>query len=303
MVSKNFFSALDDSDNEGEAPKVVVHKKAIIDEISTMVPLDQDGSGIGKLSNSEVLSMYDGRRPINNYRNTQAGHGRSTQAREGKRTHDRHSGTGRGREIKKGGSGPHNWGSDKYEARKAEGTAAKLQEHEDKVNVSEFAEVELTVVNVHNGAEEKDKSVDPKEEWTKKIEEEEKKTMTLSEFLKLKKNPDSELFQPKEIRVVDNEFIGKTSKITIKEDVLIMGKEKSLRKKCNKKPDKVTLDVEFHTMKPMSNNRRNGEKERRGGSRGGRKDREVRKHWHGVSGNIVPERTLNVMDPSAFPSL
>jgi hypothetical protein len=44
------------------------------------------------------------------------------------RTYDRHSGTGRGKEIEKGGGGGHNWGSDKIEARTNEEPVDEMPE-------------------------------------------------------------------------------------------------------------------------------------------------------------------------------
>merc|ERR1712071_705902 len=64
------------------------------------------------------------RRQKHDDRNTKSGRGRPP-ARDGKRTYDRRSGTGRGREIKKGGGGGRNWGSDKNVTKKNEGSVKK----------------------------------------------------------------------------------------------------------------------------------------------------------------------------------
>merc|ERR1712232_699067 len=135
------------------------------------------------------------------------------------------------------------------------------------------------------------------EEHDKKGTEKDK-TMTLKEFLRFKTNPDSELFKPKDLKSVENEFIGKTARIAVKEDVLIMGKGKKLRKKNSRKNEKITLDVSFANAKPMSNNRRNDERVRRGANKNGYDYREKKN-----VANVLSGRKLNAMDTTAFPSL
>ncbi len=63
-----------------------------------------------------------------NSRNNQdkkGGRGGRIPAHDGKRAYDRQSGTGCGKEIKKEGGGGHNWGSEKINAKKAEGPVTK----------------------------------------------------------------------------------------------------------------------------------------------------------------------------------
>merc|ERR1712238_550710 len=101
-------------------------------------------------------------------------------ARDGKRTFDRRSGTGRGKEIKKGGGGARNWGSDKNEARKAEGT------------IDEVGEVPKT-----EEPEKTDAVTALEDPIVEKNEEEIDNTMTLEEYLKAKASSESALFKKK----------------------------------------------------------------------------------------------------------
>lgn len=296
MVSNNFFSALDDSEDEDDTPrKIFDAEKEGFNRF-----LNKGNPGHGKnLSNSEGLLSNERRRLYNNFENIKSGRGRPPHAREGRRYYDRQSGTGRGREVKKGGSGPHNWGSVKSEARKAESHLPGLVNNDEKVNSTETSIDENPEDNskIVDNSTEVNEEANRSEEHGKKLLEEEK-TMTLEEFLRSKTKPKSELFKPRNIKAVNNEFIGKTSRIAVKEDVLIIGKEKKMRKKNSKKHEKTTLDVAFFNPKSMNNNRRNGERVKRGGSRG-KYDNRDRKS--GV--NVVPEDRLNAMDTMAFPSL
>lgn len=293
MVSKNFFSALDDSEDEGDTSKGLVDvKKEVISGILNEGSLHRGT----KISNSEGILMNERRRFNNNVRSKKAGRGQPSQIREGRRYYDRRSGTGRGREVRKGGSGPHNWGSDKCEARRAEDNPSGLQNNDDKVNSNDVSTDEVVDVNskiVDSGTEVRETATRIEE-----TEKEEKTTMTFEEFLKSKTDPESELFKPKEIKVVDNEFIGKFAKVTPKEDVLLMGKGKKIRKKTNKKLEKITLDIGFFSAKSTSSNRRNGERDRRGVNRSGYDHRDRKSEV-----TLVPKGTLNSMDTMAFPSL
>lgn len=304
MVSKNFFSALDDSEDDGDTSKEFLdEKKEVINEVANVISLDH----YDKLSSSEGQSMNERRSRKKHAHNTSTGHRQPSQTQEGSSHYYRRSGAGRSYEVNKGGSVPQNCGSDKYNVRKTEGNLSELQKNDGKVNGVDACTNKLSVGDHKlddNNTKERGTAT-PKEECGKGVPKEEDKTMTLAEFLKSKTNPESESFKPKEIKVVDNEFIGKTARITVKEDVLIMGKEKNLRKKSNKKLEKLTLDVGFPNTKSMNSNRRNRERGRSGGYQGDRDrgDRNSGEEWSGRGGNMVPEKTVNVMDPSSFPSL
>mmetsp|Transcript_11746 Transcript_11746/g.17244 ORF Transcript_11746/g.17244 Transcript_11746/m.17244 type:complete len:129 (-) Transcript_11746:623-1009(-) len=109
-MSKNFFAALDDSDDEGEKPKVVASK-----------PTKQEKAKPAPPAAPVEPSKPNRRKPPHGDRNTKGGRGSRPPARDGKRQYDRRSGTGRGKEIKKGGGGARNWGSDKNDAKKSRG--------------------------------------------------------------------------------------------------------------------------------------------------------------------------------------
>lgn len=311
----NFFSALDDSDDDKEADtgksEVIYAKTSPVNVIPTAETFKQNSfHGGRKLRNSDGgLTKNDHcsfSRGSNYDRNKRTVRGRQPAFRQGKRMFDRRSGTGRGREVKKGGVGSHNWGSEKYEACKVECDAiTNFQVHDTVTGNSGVAMAEHRLVDDNVGEGE---SATQKEEKNKKMEGEENEMMTLTEFLKSRTCPDSELFQPKVIKSVENEFIGKTARVTGKDDALIMGKGKNLRRKANKKSEKITLDVGFHTGKRIINNKkRNEQKHKHNESSGGydcgdyRDSNEDKRHEHIVS--MLPQMKLNAMDTSAFPSL
>ncbi|KAL3763496.1 hypothetical protein ACHAWU_009180, partial [Discostella pseudostelligera] len=201
----NFFAALDDSDNEGKAPAPAVATK------KTKAP---------PAPKPEVVepSKVVNQRPNKDDRKGRGGRGGRGPPRDGKRTHDRRSGTGRGKEIKKGGGGGHNWGSDQNDAKKAEGAVTEGKEDENGMELTETEPV----------AEEE---VEEEEVVEAKEPEPEDNTMSYDEYLAQKSRPDSEAFKPLEERAVDNEFAGKVSAKKETEDFLVMGGGKQPKKK------------------------------------------------------------------------
>ena len=144
-----------------------------------------------------------------NDRNTKGGRGSGPRpAREGKRTYDRRSGTGRGKEIKKGGGGAHNWGNDKNLARNNEGAVSEgqLEVGDEAAKAEELAEEEKVQVE------------EPPED-----EEEEDKTLSYDEYMKQKARPNNEIFAPPKERAVTNEFANVKPKVAVEEDFLVMG--------------------------------------------------------------------------------
>lgn len=222
-------------------------------------------------------------RPNNNDRNTKGGRGRPA-ARDGKRTYDRRSGTGRGKEMKKGGGGAHNWGSDKNEARKAEGHID--EKVVDKVDgpVTEETENKAPAVVV--------------------VEEEEDKTISLKDYLNTKKTTDSPFFAPKEEKALDsNEFSGATAHVAVEEDFLVMGSAKALRKKGGEKKKSTLIDLGFRTAKP-NEDRRSNDGDRNGG-RGDRRGGRGRGGGRGGRGGKQGGKSGSSFELSskAFPSL
>lgn len=250
------FAMLDDSDDE---QPVAVQKKKETKKAATAKPSSSvsksnggsgNGSGTGKGRNG-------GRSNPNNDRNTKGGRGPRA-ARDGKRTYDRRSGTGRGKEIKKGGGGARNWGSDKNEAKKMEGN-----------------------VNDNNANSENDADVPPDTNTNttpepEPIVEEVDNSISLDEYLASKK--EVTLFgSSKGEKTVENEFEGKKSHVIEQGEFLKLGSGKSLRKKADKK-EVEKLDVKFRFKRtdgggdrddrPRRSGRDGGDRGGRGGGRG-----------------------------------
>lgn len=279
-MSNNFFAALDDSGDEAEVAKVKVTKKETKKPPAKVAPVEP--------------AKNERRRGNNNDRNTKQGRGRAP-ARDGKRTYDRRSGTGRGKEIKKGGGGARNWGNDKDEARKGEGT---VNEGEEAAAVAETKPEETEAT-----PQVSEEAVAPEPE----VVEEEDKSMTLEEYMQSKTDPDSTAFKPVVERDIVDEFAGKASmKLVKEEDFLKMGGGKALRKKAGKKGLKqaATVDVGFKIAN-ADEPRREGKDERRGGGdrRGGRGGRGGRSGGGGRGRSGGRGGAINVADVNSFPSL
>jgi len=263
--------ALDDSGDEASpAPKKPVSQKK------------------PATSASSAPAKKDSRRN-NNDRNTRGGRG-PPKARDGKRTYDRRSGTGRGKEIKKGGGGARNWGSDKADARKAEGTVDEENVPASGEEGQEVAKSEEEAVVVE----------EPKEP--------EVVTKTFDEYMEEKKKAveDNPFFQAKELREVDNEFSGAKASKIVEEDFLIMGSGKALRKKGTKKESGEKVQLNFRVgSRPGGDGggrRDDGGRGRgrgRGGDRRGGRGRGGGRGGRGGGGG-APKPAL---DASAFPSL
>ena len=268
----NFFAALDDSGDEGKGKNAPVATKKAAKKPEVVEP-------------SKVEA-----RPNHNNRHTKGGRGGRPPAREGKRTFDRKSGTGRGREISKGGGGGHNWGSDKNDAKKAEGPITEGEEP--------------AAVEEENGKEETEEEVVP--------EPEEDKTMSYDEYIASKARPDSAAFKPIAERTVENEFAGKARSRKEEEDFLVMGGGKQPKKKGQKKDEKEKLVLDFKVKSATGDDRggrrdgrRDGERRGSGGGRDGRRDgrRGGRGGGGGRGGRGGGGRGLDATDPNAFPSL
>jgi hypothetical protein len=160
------------------------------------------------------------KRPNHGDRNTKHGRGGRAPPRDGKRAYDRRSGTGRGKEVKKGGGGARNWGSDKEQAKKAEGAI-------DEAAVEEKVEEEVEVA--------------PEPE-----PEPEDNTMTFAEYMASKKkaSDDSNAAALK----VDNEFSGKAGLKKEEEDFFGGGGGKAKKNKKKNAEKKNTVDVGFRVV-------------------------------------------------------
>jgi len=111
--STNFFAALDDSDDEAGTPQMTKRQPVSITASSTR--------GTTTATDAKKNDRRSGNHNNEHRNNNNKGSRVRPAARDGKRTFDRRSGTGRGKEIKKGGGGARNWGSDKVDARSGEG--------------------------------------------------------------------------------------------------------------------------------------------------------------------------------------
>lgn len=268
-MSSNPFAALDDSGDEAPPKKAPASKKK-----ATVAPS----------SKPDPKS-----KPKNNDRNTKHGRGGRPPARDGKRTYDRRSGTGRGKEIKKGGGGARNWGSDKNEAKKAEG---RINEDEDIAPPAVDAEgAEAPAVE------------EPKVEDN---------SMTYAEYMASKGKKEEVA-----MRDVKNEFEGVTeSEKREEESFMAMGTGKKKKEKKQKEAKK-TVDVGFRVAKANSGgegrgDRRDGRgrgrgdrRDGRGRGRGGRGSGRGSDRGSGRGGPRGPKKPqgLNVQDEGAFPSL
>lgn len=273
-MSQNFFAALDDSGDEAPAPAKTVAKK-------------REPKSSNKPDSSSAVSS---RRP-NNDRNTKHGRGGRNSPRDGKRAYDRRSGTGRGKEIKKGGGGARNWGSDKADAKKMEGT---INEDEVKEDVPSELPAEE---NAETGAEE-----------TPVEEKPEEKTMTFAEYMASKGKKEEVAG-----RETEDEFKGVSAATKVETDFLVMGGAKQKKNKKKKDGEKKTVEVGFRVANPNSgrgdrdHDRDRGGRGGRGGrGRGGGRDgrgRDGRGRGRGRGGRGGRSSGINVQDETAFPSL
>lgn len=181
-----------------------------------------------------ACSLFYSLRQNNDDRKTKSGRGGRGGAgrvapRDGKRAYDRKSGTGRGKEIKKGGGGARNWGSDKAEARKMEGAINEDEVKEEKpVEVSTEGEE----------AAEKEAPVEEKPE---------DKTMTYADYMAVKGKKEETVD-----REIENEFKGLAASTKTEEDFLVMGGGKQKKTKKKKEAEKKSVEVGFRVVSWVS---------------------------------------------------
>jgi plasminogen activator inhibitor 1 RNA-binding protein len=245
------------------------------------------------------------RRPNNNDRNTKHGRGERAPSRSGKRAYDRRSGTGRGTETKKEGGGSRNWGSEKNDARKAQGP------------VDETAVPTLEEVDVNNGEEPVLTTEGEQEpEEVQEVVEEVDNTVSYEEYLKSKARPESELFAPKAIREVENEFAALKPKVAV-EEAFLAPLETKQRPRVKEEKKKTVIVPSFKVVSSDASDRNAGERggRGRGGRGGGGRGRDgrgrdgrgrdgrggERGRGRGRSGGKPVE--INPLDPASFPSL
>jgi len=306
----NFFAALDDSEDESEQqvkkqpeskPKKDKEKstKKVVVVAATAKPQDQPRGRSYHNDRSSKAGRSSGSR---SERERQA-------PRDGKRAYDKRSGTGRGREIKKSGGGARNWGSDKDDARNAEGLSFEEKENngENLQNISRDAGGgdQTPGQNVVDGGDvtpEVQENGDALAAEPPK-EEEEDKTMTYEEYLaqKEEERAESEALKPIATRELENEFAGlvgkKGRKENEEENFLKMGKGKQLKKKGTEKKDKEKIIPKFRVQDANRSNRRDGDRSRSG--RGG----SGRSYDRRGGNDRKKNEQVNVADMNSFPSL
>eukprot|EP00542_Grammatophora_oceanica_P020590 CAMPEP_0194049342 /NCGR_PEP_ID=MMETSP0009_2-20130614/30408_1 /TAXON_ID=210454 /ORGANISM="Grammatophora oceanica, Strain CCMP 410" /LENGTH=274 /DNA_ID=CAMNT_0038695469 /DNA_START=52 /DNA_END=874 /DNA_ORIENTATION=+ len=204
----NFFAALEVDSDEEEAPQ----------------PRALKVSSLGGAPSTKDKRRQDHtKKETRNTKSGRGGRGGRAPSREGKRAYDRRSGTGRGKEIKKGGGGKRNWGSDKNDAKQAEGTIVEGDE-------SEPRKVEEETPYVEEEEEEREPEIE---------------TVSYEEYMANKAKSDSQAFQPLKERKVQNEFAKvEAKKKTVTEDFLVMGEGKKDRKR-GKNSKKQAIDLGF----------------------------------------------------------
>jgi len=281
-MSSNSFAALDDSGDEAPKSNVVA-------------PASKKASS--KTVDAPASKPDPKSKPKNTDRNTtKHGRGGRPPARDGKRTYDRRSGTGRGKETKKDGGGARNWGSDKNEAKKMEG---RINEQEDVAPAAAVAEVEEKTVDVPV------EEVEPP-----KVDN----TISYADYIASKGEKEE-----KSLRETKNEFAGVSiAEKKEEESFMSMGGGKKKKDKKKNETEKKSIAVGFRHKKVQVDSeggRSEGRGEGRGDSRGGRGDsrggrgdrRDGRGRGRGGRGpkssSTKKPQGINVQDESAFPSL
>lgn len=233
-----------------------------------------------------------------------------------KREFDRHSATGRGREVSRGGRGPGGWGNDAEEAlnaekhRDVEAGVEAVVEGEDPAADGEEAVAAAPAVEVAPRAE-----VPP-----------EPTVFTLDEYLATRANAraNPELFGAVQVRAVDADFSGMRAKgPTSKLEETTASKNAAKAKKDQRSAVKTQI-VDLGFKNAALEQQRGGDErsyerrdDRNGGRGGGRDEGRGRGRGEGRGGAGYPPRSsgnnnsgsastangVNLLDASAFPSL
>jgi len=289
----NFFAALDDSGDEAPKPAVSQKndKKAAKDEAPIVEASKPERRG----------------RQRHDDRNTKTGRGRPF-VRDGKRQYDRRSGTGRGREIKKGGGGGRNWGSDRNEMRRYDQTENSSSNNNNEADDEKENEDKVNGDDENEGAGGENRQKEEEEE-----EEEEDKTMTYDEYVRQKsEKEESELLAPiVPTKEVENEFEGMKMSAVKEEASFTEGKGKQYRKKgsnSNKKTSNMITPSFRVGDKPGYGGRGNDRRDGRGGRGGGGRGRGNRRDYNyvgrGGRGGRKDDKPVDFsVTDEAFPSL
>lgn len=209
---------------------------------------------------------------------------------------DRQSGTGRGKEVSKSGSGKGNWGNPKEEA-----------EHAEKEHLEDVAATAETPAD-----EEENAPGAVVEEAVPEVVEPEVPTYTLDQYLATRDSARSnnEIFGAFSVRAVDaSEFSGMKTKEESEDIFIALGAAKASKKKeQNQRSAKnnVILDVGFSVAPTEVPTREGGRGRGRGRGEGGREGR-GRGEGRGGRGRGGGRRSndpkVDIHDSNAFPAL
>ncbi|MBA0646537.1 hypothetical protein Goklo_014494 [Gossypium klotzschianum] len=242
---------------------------------------------------------YDG--PRGSFRGGRRGgfnNGDSGEGERPRRQYDRHSGTGRGNEFKRDGSGRGNWGSSTDEIAPSSSLSAilaKIRETEENVTENEkkstekqFGEEDAADANKENAANEAEEK------------EPENKEMTLEEYEKILEEKRKALAalktEGRKVDVKEFESMQQLSNKKSNDDIFIkLGSEKDKRKDADKE-EKAKKSVSINEfLKPAEGERYYGPGRGRGRGRGPR---------GGYGGNTASNvQAPSIADPGHFPSL
>lgn len=227
------------------------------------------------------------------------GNGDSEEGERPRRTYERRSGTGRGNEFKREGSGRGNWGT------QADDINPEIEEA--------VIEGEKTVASEKPGAEEE--AVDGKKDNSanERVEEPENKEMTLEEYQKVleEKRKALEALKTEERKVeVDKELASmqQLSNKKTNDDVFVkLGSDKDKRKEIAEREERAKKSLSINEfLKPAEGERyySGGRGRGRGGSRGGGGGGRFNQGGGGGGGSssYAPEAP-KIEDPSHFPTL
>lgn len=231
----NIYSVLDSDDEETPKVKTQKAEKVVPKKTPFEAPVERDAKAAPKKDQHTRHGAKDHHHPDAN-----------TNPR--KRVFDRKSGTGRGKEVAKGGAGGANWGNDKLEALKAE-------------------------KHIAGDAEVPEEAVEETEEAAVEQPEPEPTVFTLDEYnrRRAEQSKNSEAFGAVQLREVSADFAGlKTKEADTQEDFIALGAAKAAKAKKEQRSTSktVVLDVAF-TAAPSEQPERERRGER-GEGRGGR---------------------------------
>ena len=263
-MARNAFSALGLSDDEDDTPRVTKPRKTT-------------GQGAPKVSNrSDNLPAGNRgtRRGVKSEKNGNKQRGGRPAGTTKKREFDRHvSGTGRGRGVKKGGGGAHNWGKDGAEA-----TGADASD-----DVDEIVEAE---------AEDEGPAGISYADWQAQEAE---------------RLAGLDAFKPKQKKKVNTDFEGRKMVKRSEGEARWEAAPKKSKKKKEIKQKNLFLGANITVQSSDDRPQRRDRDDRRGGNRDDRRggNRDDRRGRGGGGGNSQRggNRSLKLNDTNAFPAL